>query len=102
MAGAGHGRGENALLISIYGLDAQPYGDSGEAVTWENSALRRWLQGDLLPVCVQRGRSGRRSSPSPTPTRTMPDTAPRGGNDTVDTVFALSIEEAEGVFPRQG
>ena len=48
--------GENALLISIYGLDAQPYGDSGEAVTWENSALRRWLQGPFASL-----RSARRS-----------------------------------------
>lgn len=90
--------GENALLISRYGLDAQPYGDSGEAVTWENSALRRWLQGTF---CQSAFSEAEREAIVPV-TNANPDNArygTEGGNDTVDTVFALSIEEAEAYFP---
>lgn len=37
-----------AMLISKYALDIQPYHSSSEDITWEDCALREWLNGDFL------------------------------------------------------
>ena len=37
--------GNKALLISRYGLDAQPYNKDNTSVTWETCTLRTWLNG---------------------------------------------------------
>lgn len=36
-------KGKNALLISRYGLDAQPFNNSNTDITWEECTLRQWL-----------------------------------------------------------
>ena len=37
-----------ALLISQYGIDAQPYHDSYEPITWEKCTLRAWLNSSFI------------------------------------------------------
>lgn len=37
--------GNKALLISRYGLDAQPYNTTNNEITWETCTLRKWLNG---------------------------------------------------------
>lgn len=89
--------GQNALLLSKYGLDAQAYSDSGEAVTWENCALRQWLNDTFYKEAFSEAEQG---AVVPV-TNTNPDNerwGTAGGNDTLDSVFLLSIEEAEFYF----
>lgn len=90
-------KGENVLLLSKYGLDAQAYNSSDEAVTWESSSLRQWLndtfynaafseaQKEVIIPVINVNLDNERWGTS-------------GGNDTKDTVFLLSIEEAETYF----
>ena len=41
-------KGDEVLLISEYGLDAQPYDTSGKnRVLWEDSTIREWLNDDF-------------------------------------------------------
>ena len=40
--------GDKVLLISQYELDARPYNEKSEGVTWETCTLRAWLNGDFL------------------------------------------------------
>ena len=41
-------KGDEVLLISEYGLDAQPFDTSGkERVEWEDSTIRKWLNDDF-------------------------------------------------------
>lgn len=40
--------GNKALLISRYGLDAQPYNENWMSVTWEECTLRTWLNGTFM------------------------------------------------------
>ena len=40
--------GNTALLISRYGLDAQPYNTELTSVTWETSTLRTWLNNTFM------------------------------------------------------
>ena len=40
--------GDKILVISRYGLDAQPYNTKDTSVTWETCSLRSWLNGSFL------------------------------------------------------
>ena len=88
--------GKKALLLSRYGLDAQPYNTEDTAITWEKSTLRTWLSGTfidkaftsaeqsaILETNVDNG-SGQGYSKWNT----------NGGNNTQDKVFLLSYAEA--------
>ena len=44
---AGTGK-DTRLLLSRYGLDAKPYNEEWEDVTWETCTLRSWLNGEFL------------------------------------------------------
>ena len=51
--------GEQALLLSRYGLDAQPYHTEDAEVTWETCSLRQWLNGDFLNAAFTREEQAR-------------------------------------------
>ena len=88
--------GNKALLISRYGLDAQPYNIVYTDVTWENCTLRTWLnwtfynkafssaeQSAILTTNVDNSKKQCYSGYSTD-----------GGNNTQDKVFLLSYAEA--------
>ena len=97
--------GDNALLLSKYGLDAKPYNEEEAYVTWEQSDIRSWLnssfmdtaftgeeQGAILKTEVDNSREEGSSEYDMT-----------GGNNTEDRVFLLSYKEAFGdYFSRNG
>lgn len=92
--------GNKALLISSYGLDAQPYNIVYTDVTWENCTLRTWLnwtfynkafssaeQSAILTTNVDNSKKQCYSGYSTD-----------GGNNTQDKVFLLSYAEANKYF----
>ena len=92
--------GLNALVVSKYGLDAQPYDISFNDVTWEKCTLRTWLndtfynkafsadeQAAILTTNVDNSKNQCYSGW---------DT--NGGNNTQDKVFLLSYKEAYVYF----
>ena len=92
--------GNKALLISRYGLDAQPYNIVYTDVTWENCTLRTWLnwtfynkafssaeQSAILTTNVDNSKKQCYSGYSTD-----------GGNNTQDKVFLLSYAEANKYF----
>ncbi|MBO2516101.1 MAG: hypothetical protein CW338_02320 [Clostridiales bacterium] len=91
---------KRTLLISRYALDCKPYNGSAESVTWETSAVRKWLntaflnevfnadeQREILSANVNNGQDQG---------FTEYDTS--GGNDTEDKVFLLSYAEIMKYF----
>ena len=87
--------GNKALLISRYGLDAQPYNEKYVDITWEKCTLRTWLnetflnkafteheQKGILLTNVDNGSSQGYSRKSTS-----------GGDNTRDKVFLLSYAE---------
>ena len=44
----------NPLLISVYGLDTKPYNDSYRWVTWKESTIRQWLNGEFFRTAFTR------------------------------------------------
>jgi len=89
--------GEKALIISRYCLDAAKFHNTKEAVTWETSDLRCWLNNDFLYVAFSDAELDYIQSTSlSTPDSTYGNKT--GGNNTTDQVFCLSIDEAERYF----
>jgi hypothetical protein len=84
------------LLISRYGLDAQPYNTTYASVTWENCTLRTWLNEDFLNAAFSEGeRAGILTTTVDNSKKqrfSRWDT--RGGGNTEDRVFLLSYAEA--------
>ena len=93
-------RGDSALIISRYGLDAKRYNDDFVSVTWSECSLRKWLnnsflntaftkdeQKKILVTTVDNGSSQGYGSWST-----------KGGYTTQDKIFLLSYAEANDYF----
>ena len=86
--------GSKILIISKDCLDFQRYGSQG---TWESSEIREWLNSDFIAEAFDASEQKRIISTNlSTPDNT--EYGSDGGNDTVDKVFFLSIEEAKRYF----
>ncbi len=87
---------DRALLLSRYGLDAQPYNEKWVDIMWENCTLRGWLNGEFLNkaftaeeekgILLTKVDNGSRQCYSKWSTN--------GGNNTEDRIFLLSYGEA--------
>lgn len=92
-------RDGQALLLSCYALDCQPYHDSKEEISWEGSSLRAWLNGDFLTNAFTDAEreavmtSTQRNDQS----NGNVEWTTSGGEDTQDRVFLLSYNEV-GVY----
>ena len=88
---------DRVLVISERMLDARPYNDKFISVTWETSTLRAWLNNDFYRAAFTEAEKARivETTVMNSDNATY-DTA--GGNNTLDRVFLLRIEEAENYF----
>ena len=89
--------GEKATLISKYGLDAKPYNEKREGVTWETCTLRKWLNGEFLNAAFSAKEQAKLAAVAVTADKN-PEYSTDPGNDTQDTVFLLSIDEVNRYF----
>ena len=90
-------RGDRALLISKYCLDAAQFHSTQTAVTWETCDLRKWLNGSFLDTAF----TGEEASMILSTSLSTPKSAygeKSGGKDTVDKLFCLSSDEASHYF----
>lgn len=93
-------QGGRALLLTEKIPEKRPYHSSITAVTWEECALRKYLNGAFL----QKFSSQEQSRIVPT-VNTNPDNSwygTAGGRNTTDKVFLLSIEEVVKYFGDSG
>ena len=90
-------KGNEALLISRYALDCKEYHHEFENITWEDCDLRKWLNSDFLKSAFSNEES-ERILVSELRNDDNPEYGTRGGNDTKDRIFCLSIAEAEQYF----
>lgn len=86
-----------ALLISRYGLDCKQYHHEATDITWEASDLRKWLNYDFMKAAFSEEEQ-RRIKLSEIINDDNPKYGTRGGNNTQDRVFCLSLAEAERYF----
>ena len=89
--------GNQVLLLSKYVLDAKPYNEEVEEVTWETSDIRKWLNNEFYTTAFNKAEKAKiRTSLIKNEDNSMYGTS--GGNDTEDKVFLLSEKEAETLF----
>lgn len=83
-----------ALLLSKYILDCKCYNNEFKEVTWENCDLRKWLNNDF---CNSAFSDKEKTTILDTNVINAdnPEYESKGGNDTVDKVFCLSIDEVK-------
>ena len=93
-------RDGKALLLSRYGLDAKPYNKEMKGITWENSTIRNWLNGEFMDRAFTEGeRSGIVSTDvDNSGEQGYSEWSAEGGNNTEDMVFLLSYAEANRYF----
>ena len=92
-----HGDKIEALLVSRYGLDCQKYHNVWTNITWEDCALRKWLNNDFIKSAFSE-EEAKKIKVSELKNEDNPEYRTRGGNNTKDRIFCLSINEAEHYF----
>ena len=92
--------GNKALLISRYGLDAQPYNKDKANVTWENCTLRTWLNSTFYNKAFSSAEQAAilTTSVDNSQNQCFSLWGTSGGNNTQDKVFLLSYAKANKYF----
>ena len=86
-----------ALLVSRYGLDCKEYHNVSTDITWEDCDLRKWLNNDFIKSAFSE-EEAKKIKVSELKNEDNPQYRTRGGNNTKDRIFCLSINEAEHYF----
>ncbi len=86
-----------ALLLSKYCLICHPYHTSIYSVSWEDCSLRAWLNNGFFNEAFDKDEK-ERIVDAQLRNDENPQYGTYAGNDTVDHVFLLSIEEARTFF----
>lgn len=89
--------GNQVLLLSKYVLDAKPYNEELEEVTWETSDIRQWLNNEFYTTAFNKTEKAKIQT-SLIKNEDNSKYGTSGGNDTEDKVFLLSEKEAETLF----
>ncbi len=91
-------KGGSVLLISKYGLDAQPYNTINLSVTWDTCSLRKWINDTFLNAAFSAAEQAMIPA-SPVTADKNPSFPGRAGSETTDQVFLLSIPEVQRYMP---
>ena len=86
-----------ALLISRYGLNCKQYHKEYVDITWEDCDLRKWLNNDFIKSAFSE-EEAKKIKVSELKNEDNSGYRTRGGNNTKDRIFCLSINEAEHYF----
>ena len=92
--------GNQVLLLSKYVLDAKPYNEEVEEVTWETSDIRKWLNNEFYTTAFNKAEKARIQT-SLIKNEDNSEYGTSGGNDTEDKVFLLSEKEVETLFSNE-
>ncbi len=92
--------GDKALLISRYGLDAQPYNTEYTKITWEQCTLRTWLNGTFLNKAFtsEEQKGIILTNVDNSKSQGYSGWSTNGGYNTQDKIFLLSYAEANKYF----
>ena len=89
--------GNQVLFLSKYVLDAKPYNEELEEVTWETSDIRQWLNNEFYTTAFNKAEKAKIQT-SLIKNEDNSEYGTSGENDTEDKVFLLSEKEAETLF----
>jgi eukaryotic-like serine/threonine-protein kinase len=87
-----------ALLLSVKNLDCVLYNEIHQDVTWETCDVRNWLNSNFIAAAFTATETARIIE-TDVVTLDNPVHGTSGGNDTVDRIFLLSVEEVLQYLP---
>lgn len=90
-------RDGNALLLSHYALDSQPYNQEIQKITWEHCSLRYWLNEEFMNIAFTASEA-EQIMETTVINRDNPVYETKGGKDTKDKVFILGFDEIEQYY----
>ena len=84
------------LLLSLYGLDKQPYNSTRADVTWETCSLRQWLNREFLKTAFTEEERNliETTYVDNSQGQCFSKWSAKGGNTVFDKIFLLSYAEA--------
>ena len=83
-----------AFLLADKGLDAVQYNTEHEEITWKTSSIRQWLNTDFYNAAFNDSEKSRIAI-TVLKNPDDPKNGTKGGGDTRDRIFLLSLDEAE-------
>lgn len=86
-----------ALVIGKYGLDTKPYNDQWVEITWETCTLRKWLNSTFYEN-VFSTKEKNKILETIVEAEENDNSGTETGNGIKDTIFVLSVSEAERLF----
>lgn len=86
-----------ALLISKYAIDCKQYNKENASVTWESSTIRKWLNDEFFNTAFDASEQ-EKIQVSCVQNTDNAEYGAKGGNDTQDKIFLLSIDEVRKYF----
>ncbi len=91
----------NKVLVTVgYAIDAKPYcEDTSKGYGWDNSSLRKWLNGEFLESAFSESEAKMISKTHLEPEIPNEELITATFNATDDKLFVFSIEEAKKYFP---
>ncbi|MGN1345015.1 MAG: DUF6273 domain-containing protein [Traorella sp.] len=81
-----------ALLVTKYGIDCEPYNHTNANLTWETCSLRKWLNEDFINHAFS---DEEKEAILLTNVKNVSTYGTTVENDTIDKLFLLSIDEAK-------
>ena len=90
-------QGNKILLFSKYILDCKFYNDAFWGCTWEDCSLRKWLNDDFYNKAFNNSEQ-KKIQDMTVINNDNEDYDVEGGNDTIDKIFCLSIDEVKTYF----
>ena len=91
--------GNKALLLSKYLLAEQKYNEEYKEITWENCTLRKWLNSDLMNQIFSK-KEQNSILITDVINKDNEQYGTKGGNNTKDKIFLLSIDEYKKYFTK--
>ena len=84
--------GDDAFLLADQSIDCQPYNEECKSVTWETCTLRTWLNSTFMNNAFSAEEQGAIKT-TKVVTKDNFYHGTKGGNDTTDAVYLLSMDE---------
>lgn len=85
------------LVLSVYALEGRDYHSKNENVTWETCDIRAWMNDTF---CLNAFNDSELERVMWVELENPKTGSVRGGNNTIDRVFLLSVPEVRKYFPR--
>ncbi|MBR1453827.1 MAG: hypothetical protein IJ593_04200 [Lachnospiraceae bacterium] len=86
-----------ALLLSKYVLTSHTYNGENADITWENSTIRKWLNSEYINTIFSKKEQGSILT-TDVINNDNAEFGTKGGNNTKDKLFLLSIDEVNKYF----